>query len=144
MIPKLPIEFEFDHVGIAVKSLEEGRKFYETMGLRESKVEVVEREKVKVEMFYLGNDSKVELLEPTSPESAVAKFIDKRGPGIHHICLRVKDVKKALANLKLAGYKLINEEPFRGAHDCWVAFIHPSSTGGVLLELSQQDKGALK
>ena len=133
----LPIEFEFDHVGIAVKSIEEGAKFYEAMGLKGSPIEVVEREKVRVQMFELGNNARIELLESTSPDGPIAKFIDKRGVGLQQMCLRVKDVRAALAKLKASGYKLINEEPFKGAHNCLVAFVHPSSTGGVLLELSQ-------
>lgn len=137
----LPIEFEFDHVGIAVRSLDEGVKFYKALGFSDAPGhmtrEEVAGEKVKVLMMELGNRSRIELLEPTSPESAVAKFLEKRGPGIHHICLRVKDIRKALDRLKQANYRLVHDEPFKGAHNCMVAFVHPSSTGGVLLELSQ-------
>jgi methylmalonyl-CoA/ethylmalonyl-CoA epimerase len=140
-VSTLPIEFEFDHVGIAVHSLDEGEKFYLAMGYKDypgaKSSEVVESEKVKVRMFELANQSRIELLEPTSPESTIAKFLEKRGPGIHHICLRVKDVRKALDRLKQANYRLVHDEPFKGAHNCLVAFVHPSSTGGVLLELSQ-------
>lgn len=133
----LPIEFEFDHVGIAVHSLDEGEKFYSALGFAKGSTEEVKSEKVRVRMIELGNDSRIELLEPTSPDSTIAKFLEKRGPGIHHICLRVKDVRKALGRLKEAKYRLVHDEPFKGAHNCLVAFVHPASTGGVLLELSQ-------
>jgi methylmalonyl-CoA/ethylmalonyl-CoA epimerase len=94
-----------------------------------------------VAFLDLQNSSRVELLEPTESASTVAKFIDKRGPGIHHICLRVKLIDEVLKNLKNAGIKLINETPVRGAHNCRVAFVHPSSTGGVLIELSEKTGG---
>ena len=136
MIPSIG-EFEFDHVGIAVKTLAEGEKLYKAMGFSEGHVEEVPREKVRVKMFELANNSRVELLEPTSSDSTVAKFLEKRGPGIHHICLRVQDVRAVLKRLKAAQIKLIHEEPFQGAHNCLVAFVHPSSAGGVLIELSQ-------
>jgi methylmalonyl-CoA/ethylmalonyl-CoA epimerase len=135
------VDFEFDHVGIAVKSLTEGSKMYESMGLTHSSIEEVASEKVRVKMFELNNNSRIELLEPTSVDSTVAKFLEKRGPGIHHICLRVKNIRDVLGRLKTAGVRLIHEQPFRGAHDCDVAFIHPSSAGGVLIELSQPMKG---
>jgi methylmalonyl-CoA/ethylmalonyl-CoA epimerase len=137
MSKTLPIDFEFDHVGIAVESLTESSKFYLAMGFQEGHTEIVEREKVKVIMFELNNDSRIELLEPTSPESTIAKFLKNRGPGIHHICLRVKDIRKTLKKLKQEKFRLIHEEPFLGAHECEVAFVHPQSTGGVLIELSQ-------
>jgi methylmalonyl-CoA/ethylmalonyl-CoA epimerase len=79
-------------------------------------------------------------LEPTSPESPIAKFLEKRGPGIHHLCLEVSDIEVVLAKLKTAGIRLINETPIDGAHDCRVAFVHPAGTGGILLELSQKRK----
>ncbi len=131
------IDFEFDHVGIAVNALKEAEGFYKTLGLGHSHIEEVASEKVRVQMFELGNSCRIELLEPTSPDSTVAKFLTKRGPGIHHICLRVPDVRAALQRLRAAGMKLVHEQPFKGAHNCEVAFVHPSSTGGVLIELSQ-------
>ena len=134
---KWPIDFEFDHVGIAVRSLDEGEKFYRALGFVEGHVEEVAREKVRVKMFELGNNSRIELLEPTSSDSVVAQFIEKRGPGIHHICLRVRNIREALQKLKSAKIRLIHDEPFRGAHDCEVAFVHPAGAGGVLVELSQ-------
>lgn len=136
-VPQLPIDFEFDHVGIAVRSLAEGEKIYQAMGFTEGHVEEVKSEKVRVKIFSLNNGARIELLEPTSDASVVAKFLEKRGPGIHHICLRVKDIRSVLKKIKKANMRMINEEPFRGAGNCDVAFIHPASAGGVLIELSQ-------
>jgi methylmalonyl-CoA epimerase len=129
--------FEFDHVGIAVKSIAESEKFYKALGFSHGHEEIIAREKVKAKIFTLGNDSRVELLEPTSSDSVIAQFIEKRGQGIHHMCLRVKDIRKSLAELKCAGMRLVHETPFVGAENCLVAFVHPSSTGGVLIELSE-------
>lgn len=129
--------YEFDHVGIAVKSLEEGQKFYLNLGFQQMYVEEVASEKVKVGMFELGNQSRIELLEPTSEDSPIAKFVQKRGEGIHHICLRVKDVVAVMKQLEAQGVQLLSERPRPGAHGCQVVFVHPKSTGGVLLELSQ-------
>lgn len=136
----LPVndDFVFDHVGIAVTSLEEGEKIYLAMGFKVGATEVVASEKVRVRMFELGNSSRIELLEPTAPDSHVARFLAKRGPGIHHICLRVSNIRSTLKLLKKTDVRLINNEPFRGAHSCEVAFVHPSSAGGVLIELSEQ------
>jgi len=132
------ITFEFDHVGIAVNSLSEGQKFYSTLGLgADSSSEEVTSEKVRVQMFELANSCRIELLEPTSDDSTIAKFLKNRGPGIHHICLRVSDIHTALTRVKEAGLRLVHEKPFRGAHDCDVAFVHPAATGGVLIELSE-------
>lgn len=135
----LPIDFSFDHVGIAVNSIEEGRKFYEAMGLKVTHIEDVASEQVKVAMLELNNDSRIELLESLSPEGPVAKFIAKKGAGIHHICIRVTDIGQRLEELKAAGFQLINETPKAGAHNCKIAFVHPKSTGGVLLELSEPE-----
>jgi methylmalonyl-CoA/ethylmalonyl-CoA epimerase len=134
--------FELDHVGVAVTNLDEASRSYEAMGWQAGQTEEVPREKVRVRMFNLANQSRIELIEATSEDSTIAKFLQKRGPGIHHIALRVKDVRATLAQLKLAGIKLIHEEPFQGAHGCRVAFIHPSSMGGVLIELSQPPEGS--
>lgn len=130
-------QFQLDHIGVAVRSLDEGRKFYEALGLGPMHVERVESEKVIVGFFELQNFARIELLEPTESDSAVGKFLDKRGPGIHHICLRVSDIRSVIRSLKEQGMQLINDEPKRGAHECLVAFVHPKSTGGILLELSQ-------
>ncbi|HEY2830634.1 MAG TPA: methylmalonyl-CoA epimerase [Thermoanaerobaculia bacterium] len=127
---------KLDHIGIAVKSLEAAR-IYESLGLRIEHVETVETQKVKTAFLSVG-DANLELLEPTSPDSAIAKFIEKRGEGIHHICLRVDDIEAHLARLKAEGYRVVNEAPVPGAHGCRVAFLHPSAANGVLIELSEK------
>ena len=126
---------KLDHIGIAVKSLD-AAKVYEALGLTIDHVETVETQKVKTAFLSVG-DSKLELLEPTGPDSTVAKFIEKRGEGIHHICLRVDNIEEHLETLKAQGYRLINEAPVPGAHNCRVAFLHPSAGNGVLIELSE-------
>ena len=131
------MDFELDHLGIAVESLAKGKEFYEALGLGPMTTELVASEKVQVGFFNLENNARIELLEATDSSSPIAKFLEKRGPGIHHICLRVKDIKSILAMLKGKGVQLINDEPRPGAHGCMVAFIHPKSTGGILIELSQ-------
>lgn len=133
----LPIEFNFDHVGIAVKSIEEGASFYSALGLDVTHTEEVASQKVRVAMLKLSNASQLELLEPTAEDSPIAKFLQKKGPGIHHICLRVSNIEACLLRLKQEGYRLINETPVDGAHNCKVAFVHPKAVGGVLLELSE-------
>jgi methylmalonyl-CoA/ethylmalonyl-CoA epimerase len=125
-----------DHIGIAVRSLET-TKIYEDMGLEVEHVEIVETQRVKTAFLSVG-DSNLELLEPTSPDSPIAKFIEKRGEGIHHLCFRVDDIEAHLARLKSAGYRLINEAPVPGAHGCRVAFLHPAAGNGVLIELSEK------
>lgn len=127
---------KIDHIGIAVKNLEESTAFYETMGAKPYHFEEVESQKVKVAFIKVG-ESNIELLEPTSDESPIAKHIERKGEGIHHIAYRVEDITKSLAELKAAGLKLVNEEPFNGAHGMKVAFVHPKSVNGVLTELSQ-------
>jgi methylmalonyl-CoA/ethylmalonyl-CoA epimerase len=131
------IEFELDHIGIATPTLEQGFEFYKILGFDAMTTEAVPSEKTKTGFLKLNNSANLELLEPMSDDSPIAKFLDKRGPGIHHICLRVKDIDAALAQLKVGGVRLINETAKTGAHNCRVAFIHPASTGGVLIELSQ-------
>lgn len=133
----MKLDFELDHIGVAVESLEKGKAFYEALGLGKMSVEKVASEKVTVGMFELANDSRIELLEPTEPDSPVGKFIKNRGPGIHHICLKVSDIHSAVKALKAQGVQLINEEPRHGAHGKLVVFVHPKATGGILLELSQ-------
>lgn len=125
-----------DHIGIAVRSLE-AAKIYELLGLSVQHTEVVETQKVKTAFLSVG-DSNLELLEPTSLDSPIAKFIEKRGEGIHHICFRVDDIEAHLERLKADGYRLVNESPVPGAHGCRVAFLHPSAGNGVLIELSQK------
>ncbi len=128
---------QIDHLGIAVKSLAEARKFYETLGLEIMPEEVVEGEKVRVAMIPVG-ESRIELLEPTSPDSTIAKFLEKRGPGLHHVALQVTNLVERVEELKAAGARLINEEVQIGAGGHMYVFVHPSSTGGVLLELVEE------
>ena len=127
---------KLDHIGIAVRSLDAAR-VYEALGLEVGHVETVESQGVTTAFLTVG-ESSLELLVPTSPESTVAKFIEKRGEGIHHICLRVDDIEAHLERLKAQGYRLINEAPVPGAHGCRVAFLHPSAGNGVLIELSEK------
>jgi methylmalonyl-CoA/ethylmalonyl-CoA epimerase len=135
------VGFKLDHLGIAVRSLEEGFLFYKALGFSSMPTEEVPSEKVRVGFLHLYNGASIELLEATSDESPIKKFIDKRGPGIHHVCLRVKAIDKVASRLVEAGIKLINEKPRPGAHGCRVVFVHPASTGGVLLELSEPATG---
>ncbi len=129
--------FELDHIGIAVTSVAEGARFYETLGLILEGVEEVAEQQVKVGFLPVGT-TRLELLEPTAADSPIARFLDSRGPGLHHVCVRVHDIRATMARLAKAGYRLLSEEPQPGAHGCQVCFVHPRSTGGVLLELSQQ------
>lgn len=126
---------KIEHIGIATPSLDEALKFWrDSLGLEVTHTEVVEEQGVRVAMLPAG-EPRVELLEPTGPQSPVAKFLEKRGPGIHHIAVRVTDIRAALARLKAEGARLIDETPRVGAGGCLVAFVHPSAAGGVLLEL---------
>ncbi len=126
------------HIGIAVRSIDEARGLYESLGMTVEAIEEVESEKVRVAMIACG-DSHIELLEPTADDSPIAIFLERRGPGIHHLCLHSDDVRADDASLRQAGYRVLRPEPTRGAGGCWVQFVHPKSTGGVLLELSQPD-----
>jgi methylmalonyl-CoA/ethylmalonyl-CoA epimerase len=137
----LDFEYELDHIAIAVNTLSEGAKFYQTIGFGEMSTEDVPSQKVLTGFLKLGNRANIELLEPTSPDSPVKKFLDKRGPGIHHICLRVKGIDQLVTSLIAKGIQMIDEKPKLGAHNCRVAFIHPKSTGGVLIELSEKITG---
>lgn len=128
---------KINHLGIATKGIDEALKFWEdALGLENVHTEVVEDQKVRVAMLPIG-ESRVELLEPTSDDSPISKFLDKRGGGIHHIAVEVDDIEASLARLKANGSRLIDETPRIGAEGCLVAFVHPSSTSGVLLELVQ-------
>jgi methylmalonyl-CoA epimerase len=127
---------KLDHIGIAVRSLASA-KIYQDLGLTIEHTETVETQSVKTAFLSVG-DANLELLEPTSPDSPIAKFIEKRGEGIHHLCLRVDNLEEHLERLKAAGYRLINEAPVPGAHGCRVAFLHPSAGNGVLIELSEK------
>jgi methylmalonyl-CoA epimerase len=126
--------FTIDHLGIAVKSLASSRGFYEKLGLRISEQEVVDSEQVRLVMVPLG-DSRLELLEPTSENSPIAKFISKRGEGLHHISLRVPDLATVVEKLKRDGVRLVSNEIKVGAGGHRYVFVHPNSAGGVLLEL---------
>jgi len=123
-----------DHLGIAVKSLAASKSIYQKLGLSVSPEETVEQEKVRVVMIPAG-ESRLELLEPTSDDSTVARFIAKRGEGLHHICLRVPDLAAAVERLKSEGARLVSDEIKTGAGGHRYIFVHPQSTGGVLLEL---------
>ncbi len=126
---------KIDHIGIAVKSIEECRSHYEkTLGLKLEKIETVESQKVKTAFFVCG-EVHIELLEPTDPESPIAKFLEKRGEGVHHIAFYSSDLCGDLKHAAENGTKLINEIPFEGACNKLVAFLHPKSTFGVLTEL---------
>jgi methylmalonyl-CoA/ethylmalonyl-CoA epimerase len=125
-----------DHIGIAVRSLD-AAKIYEALGLAIEHIETVETQGVRT-AFLAAGDAMIELLEPTGPQSTIAKFIKKRGEGIHHICFRVDDIEAHLARLKQQGYRLINDAPVPGAHGCRVAFLHPAAGNGVLIELSEK------
>lgn len=125
-----------DHIGVAVRSIEERASFYRALGLIVDGEEAVPEQRVKV-AFLPVEGSRIELLEPTAPDSPIARFIEKRGEGLHHLCFRVDDIRATMADLATAGYRLLSEEPQAGAHGALVCFVHPASAGGVLIELSQ-------
>ncbi|MGE3757543.1 MAG: methylmalonyl-CoA epimerase [Pseudobdellovibrionaceae bacterium] len=128
---------KINHLGIATKGIDEALKFWsDALGLENVHTEIVEDQKVKVAMLPIG-ESRIELLEPTSDDSPISKFLEKRGGGIHHIAVEVDDIEASLARLKEKGMRLIDESPRIGAEGCLVAFVHPSSANGVLLELVQ-------
>ncbi|MCB5277165.1 MAG: methylmalonyl-CoA epimerase [Candidatus Cloacimonadaceae bacterium] len=125
------------HIGIAVKDLNEGIAFYKKLGLSLEGIEEVPSQMVKVAFFPVG-DTRIELLAPTSEESPIAKFIEKKGEGIQHIAFAVDDLPDALKNSADEGIRLIDKEPRPGAHGADIAFLHPKSTGGVLIELCKE------
>ncbi|HEY8226967.1 MAG TPA: methylmalonyl-CoA epimerase [Pyrinomonadaceae bacterium] len=128
---------KLDHIGLATRQLDEGLALWrDALGLEVDATEEISEQGVRVAMLAIG-DTHVELLEPLSPESPVGKFLSKRGPGIHHVAVAVEDIHASLADLKRRGARLIDETPRLGARGCLVAFIHPSATNGVLLELVQ-------
>ncbi|MFW9809931.1 MAG: methylmalonyl-CoA epimerase [Candidatus Thorarchaeota archaeon] len=128
------------HVGVAVESIETWISYYrDVLGLEYKGSEDVAEQKVRVAFFEIG-ESKIELLEPTSPDSPIASFLEKRGGGIHHIAVLVDDIEAALAKHHKAGARLIDNEPRIGAHGMRIAFIHPKSSGGVLMELCQEPR----
>lgn len=126
-----------DHIGVAVRSIAEARRMYEALGLSVEAIEEVPHEGVRVAVIPCG-ESAIELLEPISDDSPVAKFLERRGPGIHHLCLGTDDVRGADARLRDAGLEVLRDAPTRGAGGCEVQFVHPKSAGGVLLELSER------
>lgn len=126
-----------EHIGIAIKNLDESKElFHKLFGKEAYKVEAVESEGVKTLFFQLG-ETKIELLEASRPDSPIAKFIDKKGEGIHHIAYDVDDIEAEIARLKAEGFQVLNEKPKEGADNKLVAFLHPKSTNGVLVELCQ-------
>lgn len=127
-----------EHIGIAVKNLDESIKFYENIfGLKCYKIEEVKDQKVKTAFIQAG-ETKIELLESTDSEGPIAKFIEKRGEGVHHIAFAVKELPEALNEAKKKGIVLIDEQPRKGAEGLNIAFLHPKSTGGVLIELCEK------
>ena len=128
---------KINHIGIAVQSLEASLPFYrDNLGMALLGIEEVAEQKVKVAMLQIG-ESKVELLEPTAADSPVARFLEKSGPGIHHLAYEVADIEAAIEKLKLEGVRMIDEKPRNGAHGTSIAFVHPKSSNGVLTELCQ-------
>ena len=128
---------KISHIGIAVTSIDEALPFYtEVLGLEFEGTEVVEEQKVKVAFLAIG-ESRIELLEPTAPDSPVAKFLEKHGPGVHHLAYQIEGLEERLAALKGQGVRLIDETPRTGAHHTRIAFLHPKASGGVLTELCE-------
>jgi len=125
------------HIGIAVKDLDEGIAFYQKLGLQLEGTEEVPSQMVKVAFFPVG-DTRIELLAPTSEDSPIAKFIEKKGEGIQHLAFAVDDLPQALQDTESDGIRLIDKEPRPGAHGADIAFLHPKSTGGVLIELCKE------
>jgi methylmalonyl-CoA/ethylmalonyl-CoA epimerase len=131
---------KIEHIGIAVKNIEESNNLFAKLFARQHyKTEAVESEGVSTSFFQMG-DSKIELLEATNPDSAIAKFIEKRGEGIHHIAFEVEDIYAEMKRLETEGFQLINKEPKPGADNKLVCFLHPKGTNGVLIELCQEIK----
>jgi methylmalonyl-CoA epimerase len=128
---------KINHIGIATNGIDEALKFWgNALGLENVHTEMVEDQRVRVAMLPIG-ESRIELLEPTTGDSPISKFLEKRGGGIHHIAVEVDDIHASLAKMKREGIQLIDEEPRLGAEGCLVAFVHPKGAGGVLLELVQ-------
>jgi methylmalonyl-CoA/ethylmalonyl-CoA epimerase len=129
---------KIDHLGIAVNSMDEGKTFWsDILGLKFEGAETVAEQKVTTAFFPVG-ESEVELLESTSPDGPVAKFIEKKGTGFQHVAFRVENIDEALAELKAKGIQLIDQEPRKGAGGAKIAFLHPKATGGVLVELCER------
>ena len=129
---------KIEHIGIAVKNIEDANKLFAALlNTTHYKTEKVEEEKVTTSFFKVG-DSKIELLEATAPESAIAKFIEKKGEGIHHIAYEVENIHEAMKRMKAAGFVLLSDQPKKGADNKLICFLHPKSTNGVLVELCQE------
>ena len=128
---------KISHIGIAVHSIEEAAKFYQKLGLEIESIEVVESQKVRVAFIPVG-DVRLELLEPTSDESAVAKYLEKKGEGIHHLAMATDNLVEKLDDVASKGIRLIDKVPRPGAHNADIAFLHPKSTHGILLELCEE------
>ncbi|MHB1856734.1 MAG: methylmalonyl-CoA epimerase [Acidobacteriaceae bacterium] len=128
--------FRIDHLGIAVSDLRQARSFYELLGMPVGTEEVIEQEQVRTVMIQAG-EGRIELLEPTSPDSVIGRFIDRHGEGMHHVALHVDDIEDVFAEMKYAGMRLVSDELKIGAGGHLYFFVHPSSTGGVLVEICQ-------
>jgi methylmalonyl-CoA/ethylmalonyl-CoA epimerase len=136
------MQTKIQHLGVAVNSIDDALNFWrDGLGLELKEIEVVEDQGVRVAMLPIG-ESRIELLEATGDETPVGRFIAKRGAGMHHLCVEVADIRARLAELKSRDVRLIDDEPRRGAGGALVAFIHPASTGGVLIELTQKGTGS--
>lgn len=133
---------KIEHIGIAVKNLRDSNILFEKLlGTSSYKTETVKSEGVRTSFFEIGS-SKIELLEATNKESAIAKFVEKRGEGIHHIAFEVSDIWAEIKRLKKEGFTVLNDAPKKGADNKWVAFLHPKAVNGVLVELCQDDTGS--
>ena len=129
---------KIDHLGIAVRSLDEGLALWgDLLGLEPAGAETVAEQGVRTAFLKVG-ETRLELLEPTGPDTPVGRFLHKRGPGFHHVCFLVEDLEAALRQLESRGMRLVDRQPRNGAEGCKVAFLHPASTGGVLVELKQK------
>ncbi len=129
-------EFRIDHLGIAVRDLDKARMFYELLGMQVGPSEAIPHEQVRVAMIHAG-ESRIELLEPMGEDSVVGRFLDRRGEGLHHVALQVDDIADVFAEMKAAGMRLVSDELNIGAGGQLYFFVHPSSTGGVLMEICQ-------
>lgn len=138
MLPELD-DCVLDHIAIAVKDLEESVEVFSSLGLSFSKErEVVESQKVQTAFAPIDKNGHLELLQPTESDGPIAKFIEKKGPGIHHLCFRVENIENKEKELRAKGFLFIYEKPQAGAGNCLVNFIHPKSTGGTLIEISEK------
>ena len=139
MIPELS-DCVLDHLAIATNSISDTMKVYTDLGLTfKPELEVVKSQSVTTAFASLGGEAQIELLEPFGDSGPIHKYLEKKGPGLHHICFKVTNVKEKSEELKAKGYIMLNAEPVEGAHNCLVNFIHPKSTGGVLIEISQKN-----